>query len=103
MGHMPGVPLMPGVVMCEAAAQVASYYALKEDLMDTEMVGYGGLSDIRFRGMVRPGDRFVIVVRLLKIRRLMMTCEFQCFVGENIVCEGVLKGIPLPVDALKDE
>ena len=101
-GHMPGVPLMPGVVMCEAAAQVASYYALKENLMETEMVGYGGLSDIRFRGVVRPGDRFVIVVRLLKIRRLMMTCEFQCFVGENIVCEGVLKGIPLPVDALKD-
>ena len=102
-GHMPGMPLMPGVVMCEAAAQVASYYALKEKLMDTEMVGYGGLSDIRFRGVVRPGDRFVIVVKLLKVRRLMLTCEFQCFVGENIVCEGVLKGIPLPVDALKDQ
>ena len=102
-GHMPGMPLMPGVVMCEAAAQVASYFAVKEKLMNTEMVGYGGLSDIRFRGMVRPGDRFVIVVRLLKIRRLMLTCEFQCFVGENIVCEGVLKGIPLPVDVLKDE
>ena len=102
-GHMPGMPLMPGVVMCEAAAQVASYYALKENLMETEMVGYGGLSDIRFRGVVRPGDRFVIVVRLLKIRRLMLTCEFQCFVGENIVCEGVLKGIPLPVDVLEDE
>ena len=102
-GHMPAMPLMPGVVMCEAAAQVASYYALKENLMDTEMVGYGGLSDIRFRGVVRPGDRFVIVVRLLKARRMMMTCEFQCFVGENIVCEGVLKGIPLPVDMLKGE
>ncbi len=100
-GHMPGMPIMPGVVMCEAAAQVASYYALKQKLMNTEMVGYGGLTDIRFRGVVRPGDRFVIVVRLLKIRRLMLTCEFQCFVGENAVCEGVLKGIPLPVDILK--
>ncbi len=102
-GHMPGMPIMPGVVMCEAAAQVASYYGLKQKLMDTEMVGYGGLSDIRFRGVVRPGDRFVIVVRLLKIRRLMLTCEFQCYVGENLVCEGVLKGIPLPVDILKSE
>ncbi len=100
-GHMPGMPIMPGVVMCEAAAQVASYFALKQKLMDTEMVGYGGLTDIRFRGVVRPGDRFVIVVRLLKIRRQMLTCEFQCFVGENTVCEGVLKGIPLPVDILK--
>lgn len=102
-GHMPGLPLMPGVVMCEAAAQVASYYALKEKLMDTEMVGYGGLSEIRFRGVVRPGDRFVIVVRLLKVRRMMLTCEFQCFVGKNVVCEGELKGIPLPVDMLKGE
>ena len=101
-GHMPGLPLMPGVLMCEAAAQVASYYAIKENLMNTEMVGYGGLDDVRFRGVVRPGDRFVIAVRLLKVRRLMLTCEFQCFVGENIVCEGVLKGISLPVDALKE-
>ncbi|MEA1952560.1 MAG: 3-hydroxyacyl-ACP dehydratase FabZ family protein [Planctomycetota bacterium] len=102
-GHMPGMPLMPGVMMCEAAAQVASYYAIKEKLMDTEIMGYGGLTDVRFRGMVRPGDLFVIVVRLLKVRRLMLTCEFQCLVDENVVCEGVLKGIPLPVDALKGD
>ncbi|MBN2293814.1 MAG: beta-hydroxyacyl-ACP dehydratase [Pirellulales bacterium] len=102
-GHMPGFPLMPGVVMCEAAAQVASYYAIKEKLMDTEIVGYGGLDEVRFRGVVRPGDRFVIVVRLLKVRRMMLTCEFQCFVDDNIVCEGVLKGIPLPVDELQSK
>ena len=44
----------------------------------------------------RPGDRFVIVCRLLKLRRSIMTCEFQCFVNENLVCEGVLKGVSLP-------
>jgi 3-hydroxyacyl-[acyl-carrier-protein] dehydratase len=99
-GHMPGMPLMPGVIMCEAAAQTASYYALKHKLMDAKVIGYGGLEEVRFRGVVRPGDRFVIMVRLLKIRRLMLTCEFQCFVGENLVCEGILKGIPLPVDEI---
>jgi 3-hydroxyacyl-[acyl-carrier-protein] dehydratase len=99
-GHMPGLPLMPGVIMCEAAAQVASYYALKQKLMDAKMVGYGGLDEVRFRGVVRPGDRFVVVARLLKVRRAMLTCEFQCFVDQNVVCEGILKGIPLPVDEL---
>jgi len=50
--------------------------------------------------VVRPGERFVIVSRLLKVRRPIMTCEFQCFVNQNLVCEGILKGIALPVDQL---
>ena len=95
---MPGMPLMPGVIMCEAAAQVAATTRSKAKLMDAEMVGYGGLEDVRFRGVVRPGDRFVIVARLLKVRRSMLTCEFQCFVAQNLVCEGILKGIALPVE-----
>ncbi|MBN1908933.1 MAG: beta-hydroxyacyl-ACP dehydratase [Pirellulales bacterium] len=100
-GHMPDLPLMPGVMMCEAAAQVASYYARRHQLMDAEIVGYGGLEEVRFRGVVRPGDRFVVIAHLLKVRRMMLTCEFQCFVDENLVCEGILKGIPLPIDQLR--
>lgn len=100
-GHMPGMPLMPGVIMCEAAAQLASYYSKKHALM-AGMVGFGGLEKVRFRGVVQPGQRFVIVNRLLKLRRAIMTCEFQCFVNQNLVCEGILKGIALPVDQLTD-
>ncbi len=98
-GHMPGMPLMPGVIMCEAAAQVASYYSRKYKLMDG-LIGFGGLERVSFRGVVRPGERFVIVCRLLKVRRTIMTCEFECFVNENLVCDGVLKGISLPVEQL---
>ena len=98
-GHFPHRPLMPGVIMCEAAAQLSSYYAVKNKLMDG-MMGFGGMEDIRFRGVVRPGDRFVIVTRLLKARRTIITCEFQSFVGQNLVCEGLIKGIPLPLNQL---
>jgi len=98
-GHMPGMPLMPGVIMCEAAAQLAGYYCKKHNLLDG-MVGFGGLEDVRFRGIVQPGDRFVIAARLLKARRSLMTCEFQCFVREGLVCEGIVKGISLPVELL---
>jgi 3-hydroxyacyl-[acyl-carrier-protein] dehydratase len=101
-GHMPGMPIMPGVVMCEAAAQMASYYTQKRKLMDTPMVGFGGLKDVRFRGVVRPGERFVIVAQLLRVRSTMLTCQFQCFVRENMVCDGILKGIPLPEDLIKE-
>jgi len=98
-GHMPGMPLMPGVLMCEAAAQVASFSIRKYKLVN-DVVGFGGLEEVRFRGLVRPGDRLVIVTRLLKLRRMIMTSEFQCFVNQNLVCEGALTGVTLPVDQL---
>ena len=99
-GHMPGLPLMPGVIMCEAAAQLASYYTMKSKLMDASLVGFGGLQDVRFRGVVRPGERFVVVARLLKVRRAILTCEFQCFVRQNQGCEGIIKGVAMPSDLL---
>lgn len=98
-GHMPNMPLMPGVIMCEAAAQVASYYSHKYKLMEG-IIGFGGLEEVRFRGVVRPGDRFVIVCRLLKFRRSILTCEFQCFVNQNLVCGGIVKGVSLPLELL---
>ena len=101
-GHMPGMPIMPGVIMCEAAAQMASYFVQKYKIMDTGMVGFGGLKDVRFRGLVRPGERFVILAKLLRIRRSMLTSQFQCLVRENLVCEGILKGIPLPEEVVRD-
>ena len=57
---MPGMPLMPGVVMCEAAAQMCSYHSQRHNLLGAEMVGFGGMDDVRFRGTVVPGDRLVV-------------------------------------------
>ncbi len=102
-GHFPGVPLMPGVIMCEAAAQMASYYTHRYELMEDNVIGFGGLEDVRFRGLVRPGDRFLIMAQLLKVRRQLLTCEFQGYVSENRVCEGIIIGIPLPLDLLNAE
>jgi 3-hydroxyacyl-[acyl-carrier-protein] dehydratase len=100
-GHMPGTPIMPGVIMCEAAAQLASYYTHKYKLLGDAVIGFGGLEQVRFRGVVQPGDRFVILAQLLKIRRMLMTCRFQCHVEDVRVCEGIIKGIPLPKELVK--
>ncbi len=100
-GHMPGMPLMPGVVMCEAAAQLCSYHVQHHNLLGAEMVGFGGLDDVRFRGTVVPGDRLVIACERLQLRMgQMIRCRFQCFVRESMVCEGKIRGIPIPVAAL---
>jgi 3-hydroxyacyl-[acyl-carrier-protein] dehydratase len=101
-GHMPGMPIMPGVIMCEAAAQVLTYHIQRNDLSGAEVVGFGGLDNVKFRGVVKPGDRLVIVVQVTKHRRgRMVACRFQGFVGESLVCEGELAGVALPVEAVQ--
>ena len=100
-GHMPNMPLMPGVIMVEAAAQISSYFAQKYDCLGAKMLGFGGLEDVRFRDPVIPGDRLIIISRMVRARRgRMIVCRFQGVVGDAVVVEGVLKGIPLPIDML---
>ncbi len=100
-GHFPGVPLMPGVLMCEAAAQLSSYYTQRYNLLDAEVIGFGGLEEVRFREPVRPGDRLVIAVERVRVRpKAMIVCRFQGLVRENVVVDGVIKGVPLPIDVL---
>lgn len=100
-GHMPGMPLMPGVVMLEAVAQLSSYFTQKYDLLGSEMVGFGGLDSVRFRGVVSPGDRLILLVKMVKTRRgRMIVADFQGIVGDTVILEGTLRGIPIPVDAL---
>ena len=101
-GHMPGLPLMPGVVMLESIAQLCSFVTQRYDLLGAEIVGFGGLENVRFRGLVLPGDRLIVMCKLDKVRReRMIVCQFQGIVGDQIVVEGKLKGIPIPVEALQ--
>jgi 3-hydroxyacyl-[acyl-carrier-protein] dehydratase len=90
-GHVVPSPVMPATLMCEAAAQLASYYALKHKLYATEG-GFVGLRGVRCQGIARPGDRLFAMARLLKIRGTLLTCQFQCAVRKRLVCEGILIG-----------
>ena len=100
-GHFPAMPLMPGVLMCEAAAQLSSYYTQRYNLLDAKVIGFGGMEDVRFREPVVPGDRLVIAVERVRVRpKAMIVCRFQGLVKENIVVDGIIKGVPLPTDAL---
>lgn len=95
-GHIPGFPLFPGVLMCEAAAQLCSFYCMSMDLLEGGFVGFGGLEDVRFRGKVTPGDRLVIVGKAIRIHRRQTVFDTQGFVTANMVYHGRIIGVPLP-------
>lgn len=95
-GHLPGYPLMPGVLICEAAAQLCSYYCHVINFVGDGFFGFGGMEDVRFRGLVRPGDRLLLAAKAVKINRRQTIFETQGFVGTNMVYHGRIIGVPLP-------
>lgn len=95
-GHMPGFPLMPGVVMCEAAAQLAGFYASKFKLLGGDFVGFGGMDEIRFRAPVFPNCRLVLMARMKELRpNRRAKFEFQGLVKDQIVFTGSMLGVPI--------
>jgi len=94
-GHMPGYPLLPGVLMCEASAQLVSYYAITQHIMGGDFLGFGGLENVRFRSPVHPGSRLFIVGKVLRVNRRQTTFNVQAFVGQTMVFEGDIIGMPL--------
>jgi len=94
-GHMPDYPLLPGVLMCEAAAQLCSYYVATSDLLQGEFIGFGGMDDVRFRGMVRVGDRLVLVGKGLRLARRQTVFNVQGLVGSTMVFNAQIIGVPL--------
>lgn len=93
-GHIPDRPLMPGVLMCEAAAQLCSFYYKRSTEADGFM-GFGGLDDVKFRAAVEPGDRLVMVARVDRISRRHCVMDCQGFVGDRMVFQGTVTGVPM--------
>jgi 3-hydroxyacyl-[acyl-carrier-protein] dehydratase len=94
-GHMPGYPLLPGVLMCEASAQLCCYYSITQGLAYGDFVGFGGMDNIRFRSQVRPGDRLVFVAKGLRFHRRQFVFNVQGFVGGTMVYHGDIIGMSL--------
>jgi 3-hydroxyacyl-[acyl-carrier-protein] dehydratase len=94
-GHMPGFPLLPGVLMCEAAAQLCGYYSTSQGISQGKLMGLGGIEWAKFKRMVRPGDRLVLVGHGLKVDRRLMRFHVRGYVGADLAFETVVVGVPL--------
>jgi 3-hydroxyacyl-[acyl-carrier-protein] dehydratase len=95
-GHMPGFPLFPGVLMCEAAAQLCGYYYTTQMVGDPgSLLGLAGIDEARFVRTVRPGERLVLVGTGVKVHRRMTRFRVTGQVGTERAFEAVITGVPL--------
>ncbi|WP_347274386.1 3-hydroxyacyl-ACP dehydratase FabZ family protein [Candidatus Kuenenia sp.] len=91
-GHIPNRPLMPGVMMLEAAAQLCTYYYMKTT-KDARFLGFGGINDVKFRGKVVPGDNLILIAKNKELRPRRAIFDTQGVVNGKLVFEGVIIGM----------
>ena len=67
-GHFPGNPIMPGVLQLEALAQCSAPVLLSLPQNKGKLALYAGVDGVRFKNIVRPGDRFDMEIELTKLK-----------------------------------
>jgi 3-hydroxyacyl-[acyl-carrier-protein] dehydratase len=89
-GHFPERPLMPGVLIVEALAQVGGIVLLQLEEHHGKLALFAGIDGVRFRRTVLPGDQLVMKAELIKIRGQIGRVKVEARVGEALVTEGEL-------------
>jgi len=90
-GHIPGRPLLPGVIMIEAGAQLSAFYANQFEKWKGFM-GFGACDEVRFRAQVPPGKKMYILGKKLWVRRNIFASAVQGVVDGNICFEAKITG-----------
>ena len=90
-GHYPGTPIMPGVLIVEAMAQVSGLL-FAQTLEHTGKMGVVlGMDNVKLRKAVVPGDQLILTAETLKSRRRTAHCKCTAMVGDSIVAEAQIK------------
>jgi 3-hydroxyacyl-[acyl-carrier-protein] dehydratase len=93
-GHIPGRPLMPGVIMVEAAAQLLSFFVRR--IYEVQgFIGFASIDSAKFRSLVVPGQRLYLLGYLTKITTRKYTANIQGVVDGAMVFETVVSGMPV--------
>ncbi|MHC4945256.1 MAG: 3-hydroxyacyl-ACP dehydratase FabZ family protein [Planctomycetota bacterium] len=92
-GHIPGRPILPGMLLLEASAQLCTFHFRKDEDDDpNKFFGFAKVSEMKFRGVATPGDMIVFVVKLIKKKAITATYAAQAFVGGRLIFEAEIMG-----------
>lgn len=90
-GHFPGKPVMPGVLLIEAMAQVGAVLLLKDiENRNEKLALFTGIDEARFRRQVTPGDQIRFELEVLKIKATMAKLRGRATVDGEMACEATV-------------
>jgi 3-hydroxyacyl-[acyl-carrier-protein] dehydratase len=86
-GHFPDYPVMPGVLIVEALAQVGAVAMLKQEENRGRLAFFTGIDNCRFKKQVKPGDQLRLEVEMIKVRGSIGKGKGVATVDGEVVCE----------------
>lgn len=87
-GHFPGIPIMPGVLIIEAMAQLGAVVVLGMPENQGKLALFAGIDKVRFRRQVVPGDQLRLEVEMTRLRGSIGKGKGRAFVDGELAAEG---------------
>ena len=86
-GHFPHMPIMPGVLLLEAMAQVGGIALLYPKEYRDRLAVFGGMDKVKFRRKVIPGDKLIMTAEVTKIKGFIGKIQAQAVIDDVLVAE----------------